>query len=181
MENKNAKNIRKNSEYTLNKLSVLGKKKIQNLIKDFNLITKKPISIIIFKGFWNGYSFPILDKFISAKDAQRLKKSKKLKTNKNYAELINLTKSNADAIIDNFEKIFTAKYPSAPNVMNEIIQRYKNKGRKISVEMLSRMDNLIIAHVRHNYTDYDITPYDSSLRLQFNSQARQIIKTWEQE
>lgn len=86
---------------------------------------------------------------------------------------------------DVFSEKFRAKYPFAPeNEEYAIIEHYCMKGRKPSKEIINRLDNLVVAHVRHNYTDYDDYVCSSEDRNNFrttkNISARSIISDWRQ-
>ena len=183
--NKYFKNHFENSKYERGSkgISIIGKRKFQNLIKDFNNFTKKKIEIKDIKGKWNGYAFPIIDKIIKKKDLTRLQKSKKIQNNKNYKELENYFLTNEDIIKEEFIEIFNKNYPNSYINPNDLITQYISNGRRISKEMINRMYALIISYMRHNNTDYDnyVTKSNEErehLRKNFNFKIHKEVETW---
>ena len=84
---------------------------------------------------------------------------------------------------------YDQEYPSRPPCTLEmIIQQYKSKGRKVSKELIKRSYALIIAHIRHNHTDYDGSLYNlggfhrdskySTIKSHYNNEAHKIARKW---
>ena len=142
-------------------ISVMGKIKLQNLIKFFNSqkTTKKGVDIREIKGKWNGYTFPILDKVITRVEFLRLKNSKKCQKHKNYSEIKRIFKTQEDIILEEYEEYLDKKFPNRPIDMDDhIVSHYRENGRRISREFLNRLPSLINAYARHMHTDYDNGP-----------------------
>lgn len=171
-------------------ISILNKRKVQNAIKEFNSFSKKNVEIIEVKGDWNGYTYPIEDKLISISDLNRMLKSKKL--NQNSKQKLQKIYTNPEQVIrEKAEKHINKYYPSAPtDLLNSLEFNYCNTGRsgvarKFSNEFLNRLDNLIISHIRHNYTNYDNTSCENdmrqTMRMSYNNEARKILAEWREE
>ncbi len=150
----------------------------------------KNIEIKTQKGEWNGYAFPIVDKYVHAIEFNRLLNLKCLsEIREKYKSVIEHKDVDPEYAIEcEAEAWAEENYPNAPSDMvRTIIQNYRFNGRsgadrKLSRELLNRLPNLIVSYARHSHTDYDScsTSSDgrSSLRLSVNGQARQVIDEW---
>jgi len=156
------------------KISVYNNRKLQNYCKKYKIHIHEDKELINVYG--SKWRYRITDKWINV-DSQ----------SEHWDNVLILGEMKLNYELQ-FEQEFEKKYPNAPiNTVSEIINTYTDEGyghgkRKVSKTMIERMDTLVVAYARHNYTNYDNIEIKDSLRgvirKSFNNDVYKIIEEW---